>query len=59
MDALFVATNMFDQGDEASLATMRQLYQEAAEENAATVQAVFGMSSPTRAAQGCGAMPAA
>ena len=34
LDALFQATNAFDQGDEESLAMIRQLYLKAAEDNA-------------------------
>jgi hypothetical protein len=59
LDALLVATNMFDQGGVASLATMRQLCLKAAGDNAATVRTGIGRASPTRAAQEWGAEPAA
>ena len=39
-------------GDEASLATIRQLYLKAAEENAATTRAVFGVASSVWAPHG-------
>ena len=48
LDALFVATNAFDQGDEDSLAMIRQLYMKAAEENAAVQRAVVGLASSIR-----------
>ena len=45
LDALFQATNAFDQGDEESLAMIRQLYLKAAEDNAAVQRAVVGSAS--------------
>jgi hypothetical protein len=45
LDALFQATNAFDQGDADSLAMIRQLYLKAAEDNAAVQRAVVGSAS--------------
>ena len=57
LDALFVATNAFDQGDDDSLAMIRQLYMKAAEDNAAVQRAVVGSapsSSPIHGASPTG-----
>ena len=48
LDALFQATNAFDQGDEESLAMIRQLYLKAAEDNATSQRAVVGVENADR-----------
>ena len=48
LDALFQATNAFDQGDEESLAMIRQLYTKAAEDNATGQRAVVGVARSDR-----------
>ena len=44
LDALFQATNAFDQGDEESLAMIRRLYTKAAEDNATVQRGVVGVA---------------